>query len=93
MQEDVRRLGCDPRVGKTPGVRAWQPSSILHGESHDRGGWRATELWGCKESDTIEVTGAQHWRSSCRVRKAGEDSGVRARPGLNVLLPPMTGRF
>ena len=48
--------GFDPRVGKIPWRRAWQPTPVfLPGESMDRGAWRAT-VHGVTESYTTEET-------------------------------------
>ena len=54
---DIRDTGLIPWVGKIPWRRAWQPTPVFFpGESH---GWRSLVgygPWGCKESDTTEVT-------------------------------------
>ena len=58
-----KRPGLDPRVGKIPWRRKWQPTPVLlPGESH---GWRS--LVGCShrisELDTTEVTQRTHTRN------------------------------
>ena len=47
----------DPWVGKIPWRRAWQPTPVfLPGESHGQRSLVDYSPWGCKESDTTEVT-------------------------------------
>ena len=47
----------DPRVGKIPWRRAWQPTPVfLPGESHGQRSLVGYSPWGCKELDTTEVT-------------------------------------
>ena len=44
-------------VGKIPGRRAWQPTPVfLPGKSHGQRSLAGYSTWGCKESDTTEVT-------------------------------------
>ena len=48
-----RRLGFDPRVGKIPWRRKWQPAPVfLPGKPHG-GAWRATVHGVTKEFDVI----------------------------------------
>ena len=58
---DIRESSCnagpgfDPRVGKTPWRRAWQPTPVfLPGKSHRQRSLVGYSLWGHKESDTTE---------------------------------------
>ena len=47
----------NPWVRKIPWKRAWQPSPVfLPGESHGQRSLAGFSPWGCKESDTAEVT-------------------------------------
>ena len=54
---DVRDSGSNPGLGRSPGEGNGNPlqSSCLENPT-DRGIWWATVQWGCKESDTTEVT-------------------------------------
>ena len=50
-----RRFRFDPRVGKVPWKRAWQPTPVFLLENPmDRGAWWATDLGGHKKLDTTE---------------------------------------
>ena len=50
-----RRPGFDPRVGKMPWRRKWQPAPVfLPGESHGQRSLAGYSLWGHKESDMTE---------------------------------------
>ena len=52
----------DPWVGKIPWRRAWQPTPVfLPGECHGQRSLAGYSLWGCKESDTTEVTEHRYW--------------------------------
>ena len=52
-----KRGGFDPRVGKIPWRRAWQPTPVFSpGESPGQKSLVGCSLWGHKESDTIEAT-------------------------------------
>ena len=52
-----KRRGFDPWVRKIPWRRAWQPTPVfLPGESHGQRSLAGYSPWGCKESDTTEVT-------------------------------------
>ena len=45
----------DPRTGKIPWRRKWQPNPVfLPGESHGQRSLASYSPWGCKESDTTE---------------------------------------
>ena len=58
--EDVR-LQFDPWVGKISWRRAWQPTPVfVPGESHAQRNLMGYSPWGCKESDTTEVTQHAH---------------------------------
>ena len=47
----------DPWVGKVPWRRAWQPTPVfLPRESHGQRSLVGYSPWGCKESDTTEMT-------------------------------------
>ena len=49
--------GFNPWVGKIPWRRTWQPTPVfLPGESHGQRSLAGYGPWGCKESDTTEVT-------------------------------------
>ena len=51
------RLGFHPWVKKIPWRRAWQPTPVfLPGESLGQRTLEGYSPWGCKESDTTEVT-------------------------------------
>ena len=51
------RLQFDPWVGKISWRRAWQPTPVfLPGESHGQRNLMGYSPWGCKESDTTEMT-------------------------------------
>ena len=46
-----------PWVGKIPWRREWQPTPVfLPGESHGQRSLVGYSPWGCKESDTTEMT-------------------------------------
>ena len=50
-----KRCGFDPRVGKIPWRRRWQPIPVfLPGESHRQRKLERCSPWGCKESDMSE---------------------------------------
>ena len=50
-----RRHRLNPRVGKIPWRRTWQPTPVfLLGESHGQRCLVGYSPWGCKESDTTE---------------------------------------
>ena len=50
-----KRPGFNPRVGKIPWRRKWQPTPVfLPGDSHGQRGLAGCSPWGSKESDTTE---------------------------------------
>ena len=50
-----RSCGFDPRNGKIPWRRAWQPTPVfLPGESHGQRSLVGYSPWGCKQSDTTQ---------------------------------------
>ena len=52
-----KKLVFNPRVGKIPWRRAWQPTPVfLPGESHGERSLEGYSPWGHKESDTAEPT-------------------------------------
>ena len=52
-----KRHKFNPLVGKIPWRRAWQTTPVfLPGESHEQRSMVGYSSWGCKESDTTEVT-------------------------------------
>jgi len=52
-----KRRRLDPWVRKIPWRRAWQPTPVfLPGEAHGQRSRAGYIPWGCKESDTTEVT-------------------------------------
>ena len=56
-----KRCWFNPWVRKIPWRRAWQPTPIfLSGESHGQRSLAGYSPWGCKESDTAEVTEHTH---------------------------------
>ena len=56
-----KRLGFNPWVRKNPWRRAWKPSPVfLPGESLGQRKLVGYSPWGCKESDTTEVTYSMH---------------------------------
>ena len=53
----MRRPGFDPWVGKIPWRRKWQPTPVfMPGESHGQRSQVGYRPWGCKESDTTELS-------------------------------------
>ena len=52
---DVKDTGLIPGLARSPGEGHGNPSSILAGESHDRGAWQAT-VHGVAELETTEGT-------------------------------------
>ena len=53
---DINRWGFDPRVGKIPWRRAWQPTPVFSpGEFHRQRSLAGYSPWGRKEWDTTEV--------------------------------------
>ena len=47
----------DPWIGKIPQRTAWQPAPVfMPGEFHGQRSLAGCSVWGCKESDTTEVT-------------------------------------
>ena len=56
-----KRFGFHPWVGMIPWSRVWQPTPVfLPGESHGQRSLVGYSPWGCKESDTAEVTEHPH---------------------------------
>ena len=52
-----KRCGFDPWVEKIPWRGKWQPTPVfLPGKSHGQRSLAGYSPWGCKESDTTEVT-------------------------------------
>ena len=52
-----QRPGLDPWVGTIPWRRAWRPTPVLlPRESHGQRSLVSCSPWGCKESETTEVT-------------------------------------
>ena len=52
-----KRHRFNPRVGKIPWRKAWQPIPVfLPRESHGQRSLEGYRPWGHQESDTIEVT-------------------------------------
>ena len=52
---DTRERGFDPRVGKVPWRRKWQPTPVfLPGKFHGQKSLVGYSPWGHKESDTAE---------------------------------------
>ena len=61
FQRRGKRCGFDPRAGKIPWSRKWQPTTVfLPGESYGQRSLVGYSLWGCKESDRTEVTYHTH---------------------------------
>ena len=57
MEETQKRCGLDPRVGKLPWSRTWQPTPVfLPGDSPGQRSLVGYSPWGHKELDTTEVT-------------------------------------
>ena len=51
----LKRHGFDPKVGKIPWRRKWQPTSVsLPGESHGQTSLESYSPWDCTESDMTE---------------------------------------
>ena len=68
------RPGFNPWVGKIPRRRKWQPTLVLlPGESHGQRTLVGYSPWGCKESDTTEVT--QHNKAPHRTEASGCPDG------------------
>ena len=62
-----KRHGFDPRVGKIPWRRAWQPTLVfLSGESHGQRSLVGYSLWGHRESDPTEAPQHTHAHLSLR---------------------------
>ena len=60
-----KRRRFDPWIRKIPWRRARQPTPVfLPGESHGQRSLEGNSPWGCKESDTTEVTLCMHARRS-----------------------------
>ena len=54
---DIKKLGFNPRVGKIPWRRAWQPIPVFFpGESNGQRSLMGYDPQSCKESDTTEGT-------------------------------------
>ena len=76
-----RRLRIDPRVGKIPWSRKWQPTPVfLPGKFHGQRSLVGYSPWGCKELDPTEHLRARthaHQVSGNRstAGRAGEDPG------------------
>ena len=77
-----KRLGIDPWVRKIPWRRKWQPPPLfLHGKFHGQRNLAGYSPYGCKESDTTELTsvislfgfpsGSDGKESACSVREMG----------------------
>ena len=50
-------LGLIPGLGRSPGVRKWQPTPVfMPGESHRQRSLVGYHPWGCKEPDRTEAT-------------------------------------
>ena len=59
--QETETWGFDPWVGKIPWRRAWQPTPLfLPLETHGQGSLASYNPWGCKESDTTEVSEYAH---------------------------------
>ena len=55
--ERNKRCGFIPGSGRIPWRRTWQPIPVfLPGESYGQRSLAGSRPWGCKESDTTEVT-------------------------------------
>ena len=64
-----RRYRFDPRVGKIPWRKKWQPAPVfLPGKSHAQRSWMGYSPWGRKESDTLS-TACIHTHPYYRVPK------------------------
>ena len=54
---DLKRCEFNPWAGRVPWRRAWQPTPVLlPGESYGQRSLVGYSPWGCKESDTTEMT-------------------------------------
>ena len=54
---DVRDVGSIPGLGRSPRVRAWQPTPVfLLGESQGQRSLAGSSPWGCAESDVTEAS-------------------------------------
>ena len=66
--QETKRCGCDPWVRKSPGRRAWQPTSVLlPGESHAQRSFTGYSWWGSKEPDTTKATEHAHMHTHVHV--------------------------
>ena len=88
-----KRHGFNPWVEKIPWTGAWQPTPVfLPGESHGQRSLADYSPWGCKESDTSEVT--EHARvcldeqDTARRREAVSTAEVKAVPGRGPCWTP-----
>ena len=72
------RPGFQPRVGKIPWRREWQPTPVfLPGESHGQKGLVGYSPWGCKQSDTTErPTLSWSAKKECRLPRERDPSRV-----------------
>ena len=98
------RPGFDPRVGKIPWRRKWQPiPALLPGKSHGRRTLVGYSQWGRKESDTTErphfhfsfskcLLGLPWWlsgkESACQCRRCMFNPGSRKIPHATEQLSP-----
>jgi len=54
----------DPRAGKIPCRRKWQPTPVfLPGEAHGQRNLADYSPWGCKELDMIQRLNHNHWQT------------------------------
>ena len=75
--EDVKRREFDPRLGKIPWIRKWQPTPVfLPEESHRQKSLAGYSPQCRKESDTTEVMG---FPGGTVVKNAGDVGSI---PGL-----------
>ena len=54
--EDIRDVDSIPGAGRSPGRRRQSTPVFLPGESHGHRSRAGYSPWGCRESDTTEVT-------------------------------------
>ena len=58
---DTKGTGPIPGSGRSQGGRKWHPTPVfLAGKSHGQKCRADYSPWGCKESDTTELLGAQN---------------------------------
>ena len=88
-ESTCRRPGFDPRVGKIPWRREWQPTPVfLPGEFHGQRSLAGYIQWGPKELDTTERLTLSLFFFTFTQGNLQLSLGV---PGLGLILGPTSG--